>query len=68
MREMNLVFEVVDRLEISRESIQVPLLPAGSGGVTRLANGRLEIVLPADRPLEEFLPTLESELRRSMAP
>jgi len=64
MEEMNLVFEVVDRLEISRESIQVPLLPAGQGLVRRLASGRFEIILPAERPLAAFLPELEDELRK----
>lgn len=67
MHEMNLVFEVVDRLEISRERIQVPLLPAGLGSVRRLDNGRFEIVLPADQALDDWLPGLEAELRRLSA-
>jgi len=64
MDEMNLVFEVVDRLEISREHIQVPLLPEGEGSVRRLQNNRLEIVLPAEIELATWLPTLEEQLRR----
>ena len=67
MQEMNLVFEVVDRLEISREAIQVPLLPEGAGSVRRLESGRFEIVLPAEGSLDEWLPALEAELRRLSA-
>lgn len=63
MLEMNRVFEVVDGLELSRESIQVPLLPEGGGSVRRLDNGRFEIVLPADGDLDAWLPTLERRLR-----
>ena len=63
MAEMNRVFEVVDELELSRESIQVPLLPEGEGSVRRLDNGRFEIVLPADGNLDDWLPSLAARLR-----
>lgn len=63
MSEMNAIFEVVDDLELSRESIQVPLLPEGAGRVERLASGKIEIVVPADRPLGEWLSELERRLR-----
>lgn len=62
MQEMNAVFGVTDALEISREAIQVELLPEGAGAVERLANGRVRIVLPADRPLADWLPELRRRL------
>jgi hypothetical protein len=68
MAEMNRIFEVTDRLAISREAIQVPLLPAGEGSVRRLPGGRIEIVLPADGTLDDWLPTLERRLREIGAP
>jgi hypothetical protein len=62
MDTMERIFEVVDDLELSREAIQVPLLPAGRGDVRALPNGRIEIVVPED-DLEAWLP----ELRRRLA-
>lgn len=63
METMERIFEVVDDLEISREAIQVPLLPAGDGAVRELPNGRIEIVVP-EAGLEAWLP----ELRRRLGP
>lgn len=62
MDEMNLVFEVVDDLEISRESIQVDLLRSGAGTVERLPDGKIRIVLPESSDLEAWRSTLASEL------
>lgn len=67
MAEMNRIFEISDDLEISREGLQVELLPAGGGSVTRLANGRIRIVLPEDRPLDEWLPDLRRLLQEARA-
>lgn len=60
---MNRIFEVVDELEISRESIQVELLPHRDGAVEGLANGKIRIVLPETVELEAWLPSLADELR-----
>lgn len=65
MDEMNRVFDVVDELEISRESIQVDLLPSGSGSVDRLPTGKIRIVLPESIEIEDWLPILASELRNA---
>ena len=62
MAQMNRVFDVVDDLEISREKVQVELLPAGAGSVERLASGRLGVTLPAERDLEGWLPVLRARL------
>lgn len=62
MHQMNLVFDVVDELEISRERVQVELLPAGAGSVERLVNGRLGVTLPAELKLDDWLPTLRGRL------
>lgn len=64
MATMQRIFEIVDDLEISRESIQVPLVPEGNGSVERLPGDRIEIVVPADTPLTDWLP----ELRRRLEP
>jgi hypothetical protein len=63
MEEMNRIFDVVDALEISREAIQVELLPEGDGAIETLGSGKIRIVLPATADLEAWLPTLEQALR-----
>jgi len=57
------IFEVLDRLGISREAVVIPLKPATPGAVRRLPNGKLEIVVDAETPLDAWLPELEERLR-----
>jgi hypothetical protein len=57
------VFEVLDRLGISREAVVIPLRPASPGTVRKLPNGKFEIVVDADAPLDAWLPDLEQRLR-----
>ena len=57
------IFEVLDRLGISREAVVIPLKPASPGAVRRLPNGKLEIVVDAETPLDAWLPELEERLR-----
>lgn len=58
MEEMNRIFDVVDGLEISREEIQVDLLPAGDGAVERMPGGKIRIVLPATGDLATWFESL----------
>lgn len=62
MREMEAIFSVTDRLGVSREAIVVPLGPASPGKIRRLSNGKFEITVDADRPLEEWVKTMEQEM------
>jgi hypothetical protein len=55
MKEIDAIFAVTDGLGIHREMLVIPLGPASPGRVRRLANGKLEIVVDAERPLEEWL-------------
>lgn len=64
LKEIEQVFEVLERLDISREAIVIPLKPAAPGSVRRLANGKFEIVIDSQRPLAEWLVWLEAELRQ----
>ena len=63
MREIEAVFEILDRLGISREAVVIPLKPAHPGGVRTLPNGKVEIKVEAETPLAEWLPELERLLR-----
>lgn len=71
LREIERVFEVLDRLGISREAVVIPLKPAHPGTVRVLEGGKhagkLEIVVEAETPLEAWLPDLEAQIRRTMA-
>lgn len=62
MNEMNAIFSVTDRLGLSREAIVVPLGPASPGRVRRLSNGKFEITVDADQPLDGWLKKMETEL------
>ena len=57
------ILELTDGLEISREAVEIPLSPESPGSVRRLANGKLEIVVDADIPFEDWLPTLPDKIR-----
>lgn len=61
---MNLLFEVTDGLELSREAIQVPLVLEGEGRIRRLESGRIEITLPDTDDLGPFLASLPERLRQ----
>lgn len=55
MKEIDAVFSVTDALGIHREAIVIPLGPESPGRVRRLRNGKLEIVVDAERPVEEWV-------------
>ena len=55
MKEIDAIFAVTDGLGIHREALVIPLGPATPGRVRRLPSGKLEIVVEASRPLEDWL-------------
>lgn len=66
LKEIERVFGVLDRLGISREAVVIPLRPESPGRMRVLPNGKVEIVVESERPLDEFLVELEAWLRREM--
>jgi len=60
------VFEILDRLGISREAVVIPLKPAHPGTARLLPNGKLEIVVESEEPLDAWLPRLEVMIRDLM--
>jgi hypothetical protein len=58
MKEIDAIFEVTDALGIHREALTIPLGPTSPGRVRKLLNGKLEITVEAERPLEEWLKEL----------
>ena len=68
LKQIEQIFVILDRLEISREAVVIPLRPHGSGSVTALNNGKLEIVVPADIPFEQWYASLEDAIRQIYTP
>lgn len=58
MKEIDAIFAVTDGLGIHREQLVIPLGPASPGRVRRLPNGKLEITVDAERPVEEWVTEL----------
>jgi hypothetical protein len=63
LNEIEKIFTVLERLGISREAVVIPLRPAVPGGVRRLPNGKYEIIVDADVPIDDWLPVLEAALK-----
>ena len=62
LKEIERIFEILDRHDISREAVVIPLKPASPGTARRLPNGKIEILVERDRALDEWLPELETLL------
>jgi hypothetical protein len=62
LKEIERIFEILDRHDISREVVVIPLKPASPGTARRLPNGKIEILVERDRALDEWLPELETLL------
>ena len=58
MKEIDAIFEVTDALGIHREMLVIPLGPGSPGRVRRMPSGKIEIVVDAERPLEEWVKEL----------
>ena len=57
------ILEVTDSLGLNREWVEIPLSPASPGVVRRLTNGKLEIVVDADQPFEDWLRALPKHIQ-----
>ena len=61
--QISQILELIDRLEINREWVEIPLGAESPGVVRKLDNGKLEIVVDADMYFEEWMKAMESEIR-----
>ena len=62
MHEINKIFAVIDQMGIHREKVVIPL-GTGKGRVRKLLNGKLEIIVDADVPIDEWLQGLPELIR-----
>ena len=67
LAQIERIFEILDRLHISREAVVIPLRPQGRGGLALLDGGKLEIVVPAEIPFDEWYVGLEPAIQKLMA-
>jgi hypothetical protein len=65
MKEIEQIFAVTDALGIHREALVIPLGPASPGRVRRLPNGKLEITVDAEVPVEEWVKRLPELIRQA---
>ena len=63
LAQIERIFVILDRLEISREAVIIPLRPHGGGSVRRLRDGKLEIIVPADVSFDEWYASLEDAIK-----
>ena len=66
MNEINKIFTVIDALGIHRESVVIPL-GTGKGRVRKLINGKLEIIVDAETPIDEWLRGLPDLIRAAQS-
>jgi hypothetical protein len=66
MNEINKIFEVLDALGIHREHVVIPL-GTGQGRVRRLPSGKLEIIVDATTPIDEWLKGLPELIRAAQS-
>ena len=62
MEDMAMIFEVTDALGIHRESVRVELNKEDTGSIQRVADGMVEITLPANESVEVFCRKLRIDL------
>lgn len=64
-KHISQILELTDRLGLSREWVEIPLSPASPGIVRKLANGKLEIVVDADVPFDQWMASLETQIKQT---
>ncbi|MEQ1794370.1 MAG: hypothetical protein ABL970_09290 [Nitrospira sp.] len=59
------ILEVTDALGLDREWVEIPLSPETPGVVRRLQNGKLEIVVDAEQPFDDWLHALPLHIQQT---
>ena len=66
-QQINQILGLTDALDISREWVEIPLGTESPGVVRKLPNGKLEIIVDADVPFDQWLASLKESVRHVMA-
>ncbi|THJ12994.1 MAG: hypothetical protein CAF43_001755 [Nitrospira sp. CG24C] len=62
-KQISRILEITDSLGLNREWVEIPLSPESPGVVRRLPNGKLEIVVDAEQPFEDWLGSLPKHIQ-----
>ena len=62
--QINRILEVTDEFALDREWIEIPLSAASPGAIRKLPSGKIEIVVDADLPFDEWLAAARLQLRQ----
>ena len=68
LKEIERIFAVIDPMGISREAVEIPLRTEHPGRVSILKNGKLEIIVERDGDFEDWITSLEAQIRDLMKP
>ena len=66
MNEINKIFAVIDAMGVHREQVVIPL-GTGQGRVRRLLNGKIEIIVDAEMPIDQWLQGLPDMIRAAQS-
>ncbi len=61
-QQISRILEVTDGLGLNREWVEIPLSAERPGQVRRLKNGKLEIIVDAGEPFDEWLRRLPDHI------
>ena len=64
-QQISQILEVTDTLGLNREWVEIPLSPENPGIVRRLANGKLEIIVDAEQPFDQWLTLLPTHIQQA---
>lgn len=63
-KQISQILELTDQLGLNREWVEIPLTPESPGVVRKLPNGKLEIVVDAVQPFEQWLAALDAQIKQ----
>jgi hypothetical protein len=64
-QQISRILDVTDALGLNREWVEIPLAPGNPGLVRRLPNGKLEIIVDAEQPFEQWLSALPANIEKA---
>lgn len=67
-QQISRILEVTDALGLDREWVEIPLSPENPGLVRRLDNGKLEIIVDAEQPFDQWLSVLPTHIQKAQHP
>ena len=62
-KQISRILELTDSLGLNREWVEIPLSPESPSLVRKLANGKLEIIVDADQPFDDWLGSLPKHIQ-----